>query len=83
MPSRDAVVRVALVGGPMYDPLYAAIPSFERETGLAVEVVAQLPHPELNAFVKSAFPSGADGRGASPSGETAGCRRRRPRRSWR
>src|ERR671914_719506 len=60
MPSRDSIVRVALVGGPMYDPLYAAIPEFERETGFSVEVVAKLPHPELNAFVKAAFPAGAD-----------------------
>jgi multiple sugar transport system substrate-binding protein len=58
MVRRDATVRVALVGGPMYDPLYAAIPAFERETDLNVEIVAQLPHPELNAFVKSAFGSG-------------------------
>ena len=53
-----SVVRVALVGGPMYDPLYAAIRSFEQDTGLAVEVVAQLPHPELNAFVKHAIETG-------------------------
>jgi multiple sugar transport system substrate-binding protein len=51
-------LRAALVGGPMYDPLYAAIPGFEAETGVRVEVVAQLPHPELNAFVKRAFESG-------------------------
>lgn len=53
------IVRAALVGGPMYDPLYEAIPAFEREVGVRVEVVAQLPHPELNAFVKHAFESGA------------------------
>ena len=53
------VVRVALVGGPMYDPLYDALPEFERRTGLAVEIVARLPHPELNAFVKEAFERGA------------------------
>jgi multiple sugar transport system substrate-binding protein len=53
------VVRVALVGGPMYDPLYDALPEFERQNGLAVEIVARLPHPELNAFVKQAFESGA------------------------
>ena len=52
-------LRVALVGGPMYDPLYEAIPPFERESGIAVDVVAQLPHPELNAFVRRAFESGA------------------------
>lgn len=53
-----ATIRVALVGGPMYDRAYDAIPEFERATGLRVEIVAQLPHPELNAFVKEAFESG-------------------------
>jgi multiple sugar transport system substrate-binding protein len=52
------VVRAALVGGPMYDPLYGAIASFEQEAQIRVEVVAQLPHPQLNAFVKDAFTSG-------------------------
>lgn len=52
-------VRAALVGGPMYDPLYEAIAAFERDARVRVEVVAQRPHPELNAFVKDAFESGA------------------------
>jgi len=56
--ARNPVVRVALVGGPMYDPLYDAIPTFEHDTGARVDVVAQLPHPELNAFVKDALESG-------------------------
>ncbi len=59
MTARPSTVRVALVGGPMYDPLYDAIPAFERAAQLRVDVVAQLPHPELNAFVKDAFESGA------------------------
>lgn len=42
----------------MYDPLYDSLPQFELETGLAVEVVAQLPHPELNAYVRRVFESG-------------------------
>jgi multiple sugar transport system substrate-binding protein len=54
-----AVIRVALVGGPMYDPLYDAIPDFESESGFRVEIIARLPHPELNAFVKRAFASGS------------------------
>ena len=58
MANRSDAVRVALVGGPMYDPLYETIPEFERATGLRVEVVARLPHPELNAFVKQTFESG-------------------------
>jgi multiple sugar transport system substrate-binding protein len=51
-------VRVALVGGPMYDGLYDAVPEFERAHDVRVEIVARLPHPELNAFVKHAFESG-------------------------
>ena len=51
-------LRAVLVGGPMYDRLYGAIPAFERESGLAVEVVGRLPHPELNAFVRETFESG-------------------------
>ena len=47
------VVRAALVGGPMYDPLYDAIPAFERTASVRVEIVAQLPHPEFNAFVQA------------------------------
>lgn len=54
-----SLLRVALVGGPMYDQAYAAIPQFERDTGVRVEIVARLPHPELNAFVKDALESGA------------------------
>jgi multiple sugar transport system substrate-binding protein len=56
--STRKTVKVALVGGPMYDPLYELIPHFERESGLAVEVVVRLPHPELNAWVKEAFENG-------------------------
>ncbi|HXW07899.1 MAG TPA: extracellular solute-binding protein [Vicinamibacterales bacterium] len=58
---RGTVVRAALVGGPMYDPLYESIPAFEQGTGIRVEVVARLPHPELNAFVRQAFGAGDPG----------------------
>jgi multiple sugar transport system substrate-binding protein len=61
MGNATGTVRAALVGGPMYDPLYDSIPAFEAATGLRVDVVAQLPHPELNAFVKRAFESGDPG----------------------
>jgi multiple sugar transport system substrate-binding protein len=39
----------------MYDPLYAEIARFSLETSVPIEVVARLPHPELNAFVRNAF----------------------------
>lgn len=53
-----STVRIALVGGPMYDQLYSGIPDFERASGIRVEIAAQLPHPELNAFVANAFEAG-------------------------
>ena len=56
--SRNHTVRALLVGGPMYDPLYARISAFERASGLRVEVVDRLPHPELNARVKRDFEAG-------------------------
>jgi len=56
--TRTRVVRALLVGGPMYDPLYDCIPAFEQETGLRVEIVDRLPHPELNARVKRDFEAG-------------------------
>ena len=56
--NRTQVVRALLVGGPMYDPLYDRVASFEGETGLRVEVVDRLPHPELNARVKHDFENG-------------------------
>ncbi len=55
---RDNTVRAVLVGGPMYDSLYDALPRFEQETGFSVQVVEKLPHPELNAYVRRAFGSG-------------------------
>lgn len=42
----------------MYDGLYETIPAFEKASGLRVEVVARLPHPELNAWVKREFSAG-------------------------
>ncbi len=55
---RSRVIRTLLVGGPMYDRLYDRLPSFERMTGYRVEVVARLPHPELNARVARDFSRG-------------------------
>ncbi len=57
--SAPPTLRVAFIGGPMYDGLYETIADFERTASLRVEVVAKLTHPELNAFVKQALESGA------------------------
>jgi multiple sugar transport system substrate-binding protein len=58
--SRDQTIRALLVGGPMYDGLYLRLPEFERQTGFRVDIVGQLPHPELNARVKREFATGKD-----------------------
>ena len=58
MSGSGRVVSAALVGGPMYDPLYESVAAFEAGSGYRVEVIARLPHPELNAFVKDAFERG-------------------------
>lgn len=52
-------LRALLVGGPMYDPLYTRLAEFEAREGVRVEVVARLPHPELNDRVAAEFGSGA------------------------
>lgn len=41
-------LRVAFVGGPMYDGLYARLPGFERAHGLKVEIGFKGDHPALN-----------------------------------
>lgn len=51
-------LRVLLVGGPMYDPLYRLLEEFSSKERVPVEVVAKLPHPELNARVAGDFSSG-------------------------
>ncbi len=52
-------LRVLLVGGPMYDPLYARLAEFEAREGVRVDVAATLPHPALNDRVAQEFGSGA------------------------
>ena len=41
-------LRVLLVGGPMYDPLYTRLAEFEEREGLRVETVVAPTHPDLN-----------------------------------
>lgn len=53
-------LRVLLIGGPMYDPLYSRLEEFEEQEGIQVELVATLPHPELNDRIEKEFGSGED-----------------------
>ena len=51
-------LRVLLVGGPMYDPLYGRLPQFEEEHGVEVEVVVAPTHPDLNERIGEEFGTG-------------------------
>ncbi len=52
------ILRVLLVGGPMYDPLYGRIPEFEERHGVEVEAVVAPTHPDLNRRIEEEFRSG-------------------------
>ena len=49
---------VAFIGGPQYDALYSRLPHFEQDTGYAVNVHVQLPHPALNAHIDEVYGAG-------------------------
>lgn len=51
-------LRILLVGGPMYDPLYTRLPEFEEREGIEVEVVRAQDHPDLNERIAEEFGSG-------------------------
>src|SRR5215213_6429778 len=58
MSETEATLRILLVGGPMYDPLYSRLKAFEDRGEISVEVVATLPHPDLNERIEEEFSSG-------------------------
>ncbi|MBI2843266.1 MAG: sugar ABC transporter substrate-binding protein [Armatimonadetes bacterium] len=51
-------LKVALVGGPMYDRLYDEIPRFRKESGYTVDIGFKAPHPELNEHIAEVYGSG-------------------------
>lgn len=51
-------LRILLVGGPMYDPLYSRLRQFEEDAGVEVEAVVVPSHPELNERIEEEFGSG-------------------------
>lgn len=54
----SAGLRILLVGGPMYDPLYGRLEGFEQEHGVGVEAVVAPTHPDLNRKIEEEFGSG-------------------------
>ncbi len=51
-------LRILLVGGPMYDPLYERIGEFQEREGMSVEVAVAPTHPNLNERIEEEFGSG-------------------------
>lgn len=49
-PARRSL-RVALIDGPPYTPLYEVIPAFVERTGIDVDIAVRLPHAALNDVV--------------------------------
>jgi multiple sugar transport system substrate-binding protein len=41
-------LRVALISGPAYDPLYACLPRFSKSTGININVAFSGDHPAIN-----------------------------------
>ncbi len=85
--TKGAALRILLVGGPMYDPLYARIGEFEEREGMIIEVVTAPTHPDLNERIEEEFRSGTASydlisthtKYAPPNGG-GNCSRRRVRR---
>ena len=51
-------LRILLVGGPMYDPLYERLGEFEEREGMSVEAAVAPTHPDLNERIEEEFSSG-------------------------
>lgn len=54
----SGTLRILLVGGPMYEPLYARIGEFEERAGMKVEATVAPTHPGLNERIEKEFGSG-------------------------
>ena len=51
-------LRILLVGGPMYDPLYKRLAEFEERQGVRIETVVAPTHPALNEQIEDEVGSG-------------------------
>ncbi|WP_035872343.1 extracellular solute-binding protein [Cucumibacter marinus] len=54
----DTTLRVKLIGGAQYEPLYAEIPKWEEMTGAKVEVLSRKNHFELDREIKQDIAAG-------------------------
>lgn len=51
-------LRVKLIGGAQYEPLYTRIPEWEKATGAKVEILSRKSHFELDREMKQDIASG-------------------------
>ncbi|MCP4379873.1 MAG: extracellular solute-binding protein [Hyphomicrobiales bacterium] len=51
-------LRVKLIGGAQYEPLYTLIPQWEEETGATVDILSRKNHFELDREIKQDIASG-------------------------
>ena len=58
MAKAENQLRILLVGGPMYEPLYATLDKFTDITGIRLEVLRSHDHPDLNHRIEAEFASG-------------------------
>ncbi len=56
--SEKYTLRILLVGGPMYDPLYTRLRDFEEREDVRIEPVVASTHPDLNERIEEEFGSG-------------------------
>ena len=54
----DYTLRVKLIGGAQYEPLYTLIPQWEEATGAKVEILSRKSHFELDREMKQDIASG-------------------------
>ena len=55
---KGTTLRVKLIGGAQYEPLYAEIPKWEKMTGGKVEVLSRKNHFELDREIKQDIAAG-------------------------
>ncbi|NRA86052.1 MAG: sugar ABC transporter substrate-binding protein [Rhizobiales bacterium] len=55
---KGQTLRVKLIGGAQYEPLYALIPSWEKATGAKVNILSRKNHFELDREIKQDIASG-------------------------
>lgn len=56
---KGVTLRVKLIGGAQYEPLYAEIPKWEKKTGAKVLIISRKNHFELDREIKQDIVAGA------------------------